>query len=42
MQEYAARRQAEAWMRFVDALKAKAAITIDTNQLGVQAPSSTS
>lgn len=42
MREYIARRQAQAWMRFVDALKAKAAITIDTNQLGVQAPSSTS
>ncbi len=42
MREYVARRQAQAWMRFVDALKAKATITIDTNQLGVQAPSSTS
>ncbi len=41
MQEYVARRQAQAWMRFMDALKAKATITIDSSQLGAQ-PSSTS
>lgn len=42
MQEYAARRQTQAWMRFVNALKARATIKIDTNQLGALAPSSTS
>jgi peptidyl-prolyl cis-trans isomerase D len=40
-QQFLRQRRAEAWSQFVNALKSRARITVDTNQLGTQAPPST-
>lgn len=40
-QKFLRQRRADAWLRFVDTLKSRARITVDTNQLGEEAPPST-